>query len=248
MKLQGNIPTLVTDVITAAFDVLGNAINRTEPAGSLNVYRSFLSNKLPSILESFSAIMYPPLTIENCITEALNRLDSSGDPFATQTYDLLSSSAEARQEFLFSCALFKLIPESSIESILGDVPMQSLPEAGKYMKADLVTQCTTNPNRIEELIGELENMEGNSGEIVIALVEVGCASNGMALLLLIIVHKIIQKLCLEKDSITLKSVCIALCRKPPTLDVILLFTEPSGILQPLCGLLDHWQNHEDQSK
>ena len=119
-------------------------------------------------------MVFPPTTIESCIINALNRLDSSGDPFATQTFDLLSSSAEARQEFLFSCALFKLIPESSIESILGDVPMQSLPEA-KYVKANLVAQCTTNPNRIEELIGELENMEGNSGEIVAALVEVGSA-------------------------------------------------------------------------
>ena len=170
---QENVPSLITDLIAASFDVLGNAINRTEPAGSLNVYCSFLSNKLPAILESFSSMIFPPLTIENCITDALNRLDSSGDPFAAQTFDLLSSSAEARQQFLFSCALFKLIPESSIESILGDKPIESLPEAGKYLKADLVAQCTINSNRIEELINELENMDGNSGEIVAAIVEAG---------------------------------------------------------------------------
>lgn len=89
-----------------------------------------------------------------------NPLDSSG---------MLS---EARQEFLFACALHKLIPEQSIERLIGDVPMQSLPEAGKYVKEDLVAQCTANPGRIEELIGELENMEGNAGEIASALVEV----------------------------------------------------------------------------
>lgn len=80
--------------------------------------------------------------------------------------------SEARQEFLFACALHQLIPEQSIETLLGDVPMQSLPASGRYAKEDLVAQCTANPAKIEELIGELENMEGNAGEIVAALVDV----------------------------------------------------------------------------
>lgn len=80
--------------------------------------------------------------------------------------------SEARQEFLFACALFSLIPEQSIEAILGDVPMQSLPESGRYVKANLVAQCSANPARIEALVGELENMEGNVSEIVAALIEV----------------------------------------------------------------------------
>ena len=83
-----------------------------------------------------------------------------------------SSVSEARQEFLFSCALHQLIPEGSIEVLLGDVPMQSLPASGRYMKADLVSECTSNPAKIEDLIGELENMEGNAGEIAGALFEV----------------------------------------------------------------------------
>ena len=102
-------------------------------------------------------------------------MDPPADPYSTQSFDLLDSSgmlSEARAEFLFSCALYGLIPEQSIESILGDVPMQSLPEGGKYQKADLVAQCTANPVKIEELVGELENMEGNAAEIAGALVEV----------------------------------------------------------------------------
>ena len=124
---------------------------------------------------SFSSLIFPPLTVETCLTDALNRLDPSGDPFTAQTFDPLSITgilSDARQEFLFACALHGLIPESSIESILGDVPMQSLPESGKYIKSELVQQCSTNPGRIKDLIGELENMEGNSAEIVAALVEV----------------------------------------------------------------------------
>ena len=80
--------------------------------------------------------------------------------------------ADARSEFLFACALHQLIPEQSIERILEETPMQGMSEAGKYEKDKLVTQCMENPARAEELIAELENMEGNAGEIVAALVEV----------------------------------------------------------------------------
>ena len=51
---------------------------------------------------------------------------------------------------------------------------------------------------------------------------------------------------MAKDSITLKSICNTLSKKTQTLDVIMLFAQPSAILQPLCELLDHWQNHDDQ--
>ena len=169
------MPTLIADLIAAAFDVLANAVNRTESQASIAIYRSFITNKLPILLETSSSMIFPPLTIESCITDALNRLDPSGDPFSTQAFDPLSITgilSDARQEFLFACALHGLIPESSIESILGDVPMQSLPESGKYVKNGLVNQCSANPARIRELVGELENMDGNSGTIVSAIVEV----------------------------------------------------------------------------
>lgn len=45
---------------------------------------------------------------------------------------------------------------------------------------------------------------------------------------------------------TLKGVCNALSRKPLALDVVMLFTQPTALLQPLCHILDGWQDHEDQ--
>ena len=93
----------------------------------------------------------------------------------TQVVDSSSLSgtlAETRSEFLFACALHQLIPEHSIEGMLGEVPMQSMAEAGRYSKDELVSQCTARSARIDELIGELENMEGNAGDIVGAIVEV----------------------------------------------------------------------------
>ena len=250
ITLQEDVPTLMADLISASFDVLTNAVNRTEPTASITIYRSFIINKLPVLLGSFSAMIFPPLTVESCLTDAVNRLDPSGDPFSTQAFDPLSITgilSDARQEFLFACALHGLILESSIESILGDVPMQSLPESGKYVKDELVSQCTTNPARIKELVGELENMEGNSGEIAAALVEVSwhlhlsCTSTDQPL-------QIIQTLCSNKDTMTLKNVCNTLSCKISSMDIILLFAEPAVVLQPLCSLLENWQLQEDQSK
>ncbi|KAL8741783.1 MAG: hypothetical protein Q9184_008343 [Pyrenodesmia sp. 2 TL-2023] len=106
--------------------------------------------------------------------------------------------------------------------------MQSLPASGKYVKDELVAQCTANPARFEELVGELENMEGNAEEIAGALIE------------------IITTLCSNNDTMTLKYICNCIVRKPATLDTLTLFCSPPTLLQPMCQLLDQWQEHEDQ--
>ena len=53
-------------------------------------------------------------------------------------------------------------------------------------------------------------------------------------------------LCANNDTITLKNILSVLSRKPSTLDVIMLFARPNMLLQPLCHILDNWQDHEDQ--
>lgn len=59
-------------------------------------------------------------------------------------------------------------------------------------------------------------------------------------------NQIIHTLCTNNDTMTLKGVCGALCRKPQALDVLILFTDTVTLLHPLCHVLDNWQNHEDQ--
>ena len=147
---------------------------RSESAESLTLLRSYFVNKLPIFLLNYVGMMFEPMTVEYCISQALVRIDPTAFPSFSQMFDLLgrNSVSEARQEFLFACALHQLIPEQSIEGLLGDVPMQSLPAGGRYLKQDLVEQCTANPSRIDDLVGELENMEGNAGEIASALLEV----------------------------------------------------------------------------
>ncbi|KAL8931645.1 MAG: hypothetical protein Q9211_006817 [Gyalolechia sp. 1 TL-2023] len=174
LNALANVPTLVTDLILASFDILANAMYRTEPSQSITILRSFVVNKLPAFLNNYTAVIFPPLTIETCISQALLRIDPAAFPSFSQMFDLLGKNgilSETRQEFLFACALHQLIPEGSIEGLLGDVPMQSLPASGRYAKNELVAHCTANPARIEELIAELENMEGNAGEIAGALIE-----------------------------------------------------------------------------
>lgn len=147
---------------------------RSEPPEVIALLRSYLVNKLPIFLLNYAGMMFEPMTTEFCVQQALARVDPTAFPPFSQMFDLLgrNSVSEARPEFLFACALHQLIPEHSIEGLLGDVPMQSLPAGGRYVKQDLVAQCTANPGRIEQLVGELENMEGNAGEIASALLEV----------------------------------------------------------------------------
>lgn len=164
---------MITDLILASFDILANAMYRTEPTESITLLRSFLVNKLPVFLSSYATMIFEPSTMEYCISQALVRVDP--EAFPSFMIDLLGRNgmlSEARQEFLFACALHQLIPEQSIEVLLGEVPMQSLPASGRYAKNDLVAQCSANPAKVEELIGELENMEGNAGEIAAALIDV----------------------------------------------------------------------------
>lgn len=175
MRYKGEIASLTTELILASFDILANAMYRNEPSHTITRLRSFLVNKLPNFLSNYAVMMFPPLSIETCISQALLRIDPAAFPSFSQMFDPLGKGgvlSEARQEFLFACALHQLIPEGSIEGLLGDVPMQSLPAGGRYARNELVAQCTSNPARIEELIGELENMEGNAGEIAGAMIEV----------------------------------------------------------------------------
>lgn len=115
-----------------------------------------------------------PISMEMCISHALGRLDPNAFPSFSQMFSMQGSSvlSDARQEFLFACASHKLIRESSIEQLLGENPMQTLSSGGPYVKDDLVSQINNNHERAEQLIGEIESMEGNAGAIVGAVVEV----------------------------------------------------------------------------
>ncbi|RYO94457.1 hypothetical protein DL766_001611 [Monosporascus sp. MC13-8B] len=169
-----------------------------------------------------------------CITEALSQVDTNAFPTLSGMFDESNNNNSftdtVRQDFCFACCLHGLIPESSIEGLLGEITYQSLPSAGKYVKEALVEECMADPERIQGLVGELDNMDGNVGAVCQALTEV------------------IARLCCNKETMTLKLLCSQLAKKPLSLDVMLLFEKPITILHPLCELLDNWRYEEDQGE
>lgn len=177
--MQGDLGTTCTDLITASFDVLANAIFRKESAETSIVIRSFLVNKLPLLLTFYSSSMFAPLTAEFCITQALSIVDTNAFPTFSSMFDESSSGNmfgdSVRQEFCFACCLHGLIPEESIERLLGEIPMQTLPAGGRYAKDALVEQCLSDPERSETLLSEIEHMDGNAGAVSQAISQV-CAS------------------------------------------------------------------------
>ncbi|KAF9888234.1 mediator complex subunit [Aspergillus nanangensis] len=229
-RYGGHYEVLIQEMITAAFDVCSNAMYRNESSRTMFLFRSFLVNKLPSFFAAMLAASMVSLPMELCISHALSRLDPNTFPSFSQMFSMQGNSAlsDVRQEFLFACASHKLIPESSIERLLGENPMQALPVG--YNKDDLVSQINTSPERAEQLINEIERTDGNAGAIVGALTDV------------------MHNLCHQKETMTLKNICNALSRRPQALDVIMFFRSPKQVLQPVCALLDSWHWDEDQGE
>ncbi|KAI9867326.1 MAG: mediator complex subunit [Trichoglossum hirsutum] len=232
-RYKADISTMAIDLVIASFDILSNAMFRNEHTQTILLLRSFLVNKLPLLLTTLSSSMFPPLTPELCIAQALNHIDPQAFPTFSSMFESDASMfhlTDVRQEFLFACCLHELIPEDSIERLLGEIPVQTLPPGGRYINEQLVAQCATDPERVEGLLGEIEGMDGNAGAVVGAVTEV------------------VHNLCTAKETMSLKTIAGFLARKPSSLDVMLLFSKPASILQPICHLLDTWRYDEDQDE
>jgi mediator of RNA polymerase II transcription subunit 5 len=170
------------NLILASFDVLANAVFRSEAPQTAHLLRSYLINKVPLLLATLAQSMFPPVTSQYCITEALGQVDTNAFPTLSNMFDGINDVASnnnntftdsVRGDFCFACCLHGLIPETAIAGLLGDITYQTLPPNGRYIKEELVSQCMTDPERIQSLIGELDNMDGNVGAVCQALTDVG---------------------------------------------------------------------------
>ena len=121
-----------------------------------------------------------PFNAEFCITQALTQVDTNIFPNTSDMFDISNTqntyTETVRQEFVYACQLHGLVSEPTRNKILGDITFQELPSGGRYAKDVLVRQCLQNPERIKELIGEIEEMTGNAGAVCQALAEVSCHS------------------------------------------------------------------------
>jgi mediator of RNA polymerase II transcription subunit 5 len=122
--------------------------------------------------------MYP-FNAEFCISQALGQVDTNVFPTLSGMFDMSNNSSfldSVRQDFVFACQLHELLSSSTVETLLGDITYQSLPDEGRYVKSSLVQTCLEDPERTQKLIGELENMNGNVGAAAQAIVEVSYAT------------------------------------------------------------------------
>jgi mediator of RNA polymerase II transcription subunit 5 len=166
-------------LILASFDVLANAVFKNEGPKTGHLLKSYVVNKVPLILGSLAATSSPmyPFDAELCITQALAQVDINVFPTLSGMFDMNSNSSfqdSVRQDFCFSCQLHGLLSSAATETLLGDITYQSLPDEGRYVKESLVQSCLEDSERAQKLIGELDNMDGNTGAAAQAIVEV-CA-------------------------------------------------------------------------
>lgn len=167
--------SLFIELTLAAFDVLSNGVKRKETAQAKVLYQSCLLNKIPSMLSEIVGPTVLPETVELCFTQILSRLDPTIFPSFSESVNMppeKSNLSDMRQEFLFVCALHKLIPENSVAKLLGEEPIQSRPSRSLLSKQELTQQTLSGSRDIELLIDDILPMEGNSGIAVQALVEV----------------------------------------------------------------------------
>jgi len=120
--------------------------------------------------------MFGSTTPQFCITEALSQVDTNAFPTLSAMFEETNNNNtftdNVRQEFCFACCLHGLIPESSIEGLLGEITLQTLPQDGRQVKETLVDRCITDPERINDLVRDIDNMDGNVGAVCQALIEV----------------------------------------------------------------------------
>lgn len=142
-----------------------------------HLLKSFVVNKVPVILVSLaqsSSAVYP-FNAEYCISQALNQVDTNVFPTLSGLFDMNNNSSlqdSVRQDFCFACQLHGLLSSQAIETLLGDITYQSLPDEGRYVKETLVQACLEDLEKTQKLIGELDNMNGNAGAAAQAVVEV----------------------------------------------------------------------------
>ncbi|KAG5978763.1 hypothetical protein E4U55_005966 [Claviceps digitariae] len=232
-RYQGQTQSGVIDLILASFDILANSVFRSEAGKDAHLLKSFLVNKVPLVICQLCT-GFDTNSSEFCITEALNRVDTTIFPTASLMFDETRSNnpytESVREEFCTACALHGLVQREHVERILGETSMSYEPSLEKYSKDRLVQDCLADADKIQGLIRDLEKMDGNVGAAAQALVDV------------------MRQLCHNKETMSLKMLCSQLAQKPQTLDILLLFEKLPAVLEPLCQLLDSWQYEEDQGE
>jgi mediator of RNA polymerase II transcription subunit 5 len=175
INMQTDVESAVTDLIVGSFDVLAFAKARREPDLVMFTMKSFLINKIPTIVSSLASSMYSHDRAEWCIVQAMSHVDTALFPSASFSMVQESPFKDVRQQFLFSCVLHNLLRRESVDPLLGEAPFSPPPDpASMLVKETLYQQCTADSERITELAEQLEKLDGNAGAISATIQQVRC--------------------------------------------------------------------------
>lgn len=231
-RYQNDINSAAIDLVLASFDVLANGVYRHGGKEDAPLLRSFLINKVPLLLRQLFPAEFATSTAEMCITNALKEVDMNVFPTTSQMFDESRNNnpytESVREEFCAACVLHGLVNKEHVEAILGEPSMSDGPE--KKSKDKLVQDFVSHTIKSQDLLRDLDRMDGNVGAVCHALVD------------------ILRKLCNDKETMSLKLLCTELVQKPQSLDVLLLFETLPNTLGPLCQLLDNWRYEDDQAE
>jgi mediator of RNA polymerase II transcription subunit 5 len=229
VRSKDNAQTAAVDLLVASFDVLTNALLSREPTQNIRLIRSFICHKLPLLLNSLLGYSGSG-AVESCVQMSFTAITM--DPLAplstgaTEARDVLKKT---KLEFLFACALHSLVSERTIADLLHEQSVV-MPKTTKYTKDGLMAQTSNNTGRLDTVIQELDVMNGNASAISACIVDT------------------INNLCVTRDTAELRTVCTSLTKNFPNIDVIMLFTQPTGIFLPLCNILNDWVHDQESGE
>ncbi|RMX91968.1 hypothetical protein D0867_14758, partial [Hortaea werneckii] len=228
-RYNGDNQHVAVNLIVASFDVLANAYLKGGLPQRAKMIQSFLCNKVPLLLAMLSTFMPPGATMDGCIQIAFMQISMDAlPPLEVGSANVREKLVQARFNFLRACALHQLMLESNISNILGEhVQLNKIP---RFTKDGLVRQCSNNIGQIDGLLDHPTMMQGNAGAVSGCIVDT------------------VNSLCFNKDTMSLKTLCNVLIKHIHDMDIVLQYSQPANLLQPLCALLNDWTHDQDQSE
>ena len=147
---------MFSELVATSLQVLANWIARTEADSALQRCRQFVVNKLPSLLSLVSGSSYGSFSSETSLVAAMTAIDGT------------IPSTDSRQ-FMRVCVLYHLMSSTALDTT--EIPKE-MQVRGLYQKDEITSQIKSNVQRVAKFIEEIPQLEGNSGAIAQALVEV----------------------------------------------------------------------------
>lgn len=167
------------ELVTAALETLVCASNRGTTTEKIFIVRSFLVNKLPSLLSIASSLSYEPLNATFLLSEAFMRFDPSIYSVFAQGFALNPGSsdllAQSRKDLVLACSLHGFIPHAQVPQLLNADQSQTFSRPDKVQKDNLLKSAYADASKISGILDGMESMDGNAGSYAEALGEVRVA-------------------------------------------------------------------------